>query len=1640
MMLTILVLLASLQIVPGGYDTALAAGTPCVDQTSKSGTYIARTCLTAPADGVTLSGVVTANVSVTAISGTLPSIRNVRFYVTRSSSTSHSSFTTDYLQPFTAQIPTARFADATYKVEANVTFADGFTTSLYATTINGFANGVSSAPHSNGSWAPASSGGSSLTIAAVGDGAGGLPGAAAVGNLVNGMNPDQFLYLGDVYNSGTYGEFFNYYEPTLDAIKSRTNPVPGNHESGNSFVGYMDYWDSNRHYYSYNSGGWHFIALDSTSQYGQTAAGTAQYNWLAQDLAANAATPCTMVYYHHPRFGLDSAGGTSSMQDIWALMAQQGVDVVLSGHAHNYSRWTPMDGTGQPSANGMVQFIAGTGGHDLQGFGRTDSRAASRISGTLGALKLSLNASGGSSQFVGTNGAVLDSSTFSCHDGEGTPGDTPTPTATPATTPTPTPTLTPATTPVPGATLAFEPVADALVQASLPDANSGTSSSLRSDLSPNEMSYLRFDVQGASQPITSATLRLYVRDGTVNAPGVAASADVTWPETGITWNNRPATGPPVSSAGAASAGTFVDFDVSSLVTANGLVTLALVPDSSDALSVNSRQNASNRPQLLIGQGGGSIPTPTPVGTASVTPTPTPVGTASVTPTPTVTPTATPPPSETPTTSVSFTPDADARVEEINPLVNFGGSSLLRADAGTDPDIDIYLRFTVTGQSAPPAGATLRMFVPNGTHTGSVNGPALTTTAATDWSEAGITWANKPPRNSTVLGDLGQVVAGTWVEFDVSSVVTGNGSYGFALTTTSADATDFASRETTTPPQLVLIPPAGGATATPSPTVTSTPSPAPSPTATPTPSPAPSPTATPSSINPAGTENPSLAGAQQPIVSSSDSPSTGISARAYDNDLNSTWYIGGSPSSATLTLDLGATYDVSGVKWKLYSLGYMDQFTVSARNVQGQSRTLGTFGNAPKTQVFYGVGVSDAVYARYVDIRVTNVNSDFYLGSVSEIEVWSRGFIAASDEGTNPAGTENPTLAGSKAPIVSSSDSPSTGISSRSYDNDLNSTWYLGGFPTNATLTLDLGATYDVSGVKWKFYSLGYMDQFTVSARNVEGQSRTLGTFGNGTRTQTFYGVGVADAVYARYVDFRVTNVNGDEFLGSVSEIEVWSRGFIAASNEVSSTSAFDTVEPTVSPTEEPTATPSPTEEPTATPTQALPATPAALPTDESTAPSTPTEEPTTTPAVTVTATPSPTEDVPATPAALPTEEPTVTPSPTQEPTATPSPTTPPTDEPTPAALPTEEPTATPSPEPTATPTEEPTATPSPEDPTATVALEAVTTGVVAGTGGQNVRCRAEPSTDGAIIAELAEGVTVPVTGPEANGWIPVTCGDGQAGYISAQFLAVDGQAPQTGSDPTATVPDETATAESGAGESPAAVPTEDVPTAVTTGEPTAVPTETPYPVVRVVDSEQSETGFRAIDQDPETIWSVYPSVSPDEVWLLLDLGQVRPIDRVTYELGRWNTLPVFELWLSEDGETWWNVSTVNGWNLAPDVEYNEALGFDARFAMIVVPDVEASGLGEIGGFREIGVWPGEATQSLSVLGNPTTPEPLPAELPTEAVIEDSPVVSAEATEITAPPPDEPAAEAAAPADAPVEPDPGATDAIEEPTAEPLNET
>ena len=75
------------------------------------------------------------------------------------------------------------------------------------------------------------------------------------------------------------------------------------------------------------------------------------------------------------------------------------MEIVLNGHDHTYQRWVPLNGSGQPSATGITEFVVGGSGHGLQTIKTSDTRVAYSTDANptaFGALKLVLNTHGAS--------------------------------------------------------------------------------------------------------------------------------------------------------------------------------------------------------------------------------------------------------------------------------------------------------------------------------------------------------------------------------------------------------------------------------------------------------------------------------------------------------------------------------------------------------------------------------------------------------------------------------------------------------------------------------------------------------------------------------------------------------------------------------------------------------------------------------------------------------------------------------------------------------------------------------------------------------------------------------------------------------------------------------------------------------------------------------------------------------------------------------------------------------------------------------------------------------------------------------------------------------------------------------------------
>ena len=165
------------------------------------------------------------------------------------------------------------------------------------------------------------------------------------------------------------------------------------------------------------------------------------------------------------------------------------------------------------------------------------------------------------------------------------------------------------------------PVADSRVLQASPTVNTGTASRLDVD-NPGEQSYLRFNVTGVTGTVQSAKLRLFVRNGSANAPSLYFT-DNTWTETGITWNNKPAaTGPAIADVTTATSGTWSEYDLTGDITGNGTYNFVLLPDSTDGIQYDSREGTSP-PQLVVTSGGGPTNAPPVAGDDTAT---TPAGT------------------------------------------------------------------------------------------------------------------------------------------------------------------------------------------------------------------------------------------------------------------------------------------------------------------------------------------------------------------------------------------------------------------------------------------------------------------------------------------------------------------------------------------------------------------------------------------------------------------------------------------------------------------------------------------------------------------------------------------------------------------------------------------------------------------------------------------------------------------------------------------------------------------------------------------------------------------------------------------------------------------------------------------------------
>jgi hypothetical protein len=271
-----------------------------------------------------------------------------------------------------------------------------------------------------------------LRFTAMGDfGTGGTSQAAVLTRLSQqGMAGELLLALGDnAYESGTEQEFqdrmFRPMAPLLRQVP--LFPSLGNHEYvTNQGQPYLDnfYLPANNpagteRYYSFDWGPVHFVALDSSCAIGLASPDrctlAAQKSWLASDLAATQ-QPWKVIFFHHPPWSSGAHGSQLTMRREFApIFEQYGVDLVLTGHDHNYERTRPMRGDSVASSGtrGVVYVVVGSGGANLRIFPLAwPNWTAYRNNTDAGYLEVTVNGGTLTGKFTTPSGSVPDSFTL----------------------------------------------------------------------------------------------------------------------------------------------------------------------------------------------------------------------------------------------------------------------------------------------------------------------------------------------------------------------------------------------------------------------------------------------------------------------------------------------------------------------------------------------------------------------------------------------------------------------------------------------------------------------------------------------------------------------------------------------------------------------------------------------------------------------------------------------------------------------------------------------------------------------------------------------------------------------------------------------------------------------------------------------------------------------------------------------------------------------------------------------------------------------------------------------------------------------------------------------------------------------------
>ncbi len=217
--------------------------------------------------------------------------------------------------------------------------------------------------------APAPDGDDTVRFVAFGDSGTGGSDQRAVFEVMREVPQDLIVHVGDIaYSAGTIDELedrtFAIYAPLLRSVPIYA--VAGNHEHVTDDAAPFRAafaLPGNERWYSFDWGPIHFAGLDTEESLDEQAA------WLDADLAATD-RPWKIVFSHEPPYSSGEHGSSEELRAALApILADHGVQLMLSGHDHDYERTVPIDG--------VTYVVTGGGGGGLRPVGTSEFTAFS---------------------------------------------------------------------------------------------------------------------------------------------------------------------------------------------------------------------------------------------------------------------------------------------------------------------------------------------------------------------------------------------------------------------------------------------------------------------------------------------------------------------------------------------------------------------------------------------------------------------------------------------------------------------------------------------------------------------------------------------------------------------------------------------------------------------------------------------------------------------------------------------------------------------------------------------------------------------------------------------------------------------------------------------------------------------------------------------------------------------------------------------------------------------------------------------------------------------------------------------------------------------------------------------------------------